>query len=80
MISTTLVGSGLRNRRHGLLFLEVRDKMGYRIREGLTTRAVCEEVSGGLVGFGDGLVQCQVEVKATQLGISVAAEAFSFSA
>lgn len=41
----TLVGSGLKHRRHSLLFLEVQDKVGYMITEGVTTRAVCKEVT-----------------------------------
>lgn len=40
----TLVGSGLKNRRHGLLFLEAQDKVGYVIREGVTARAICKEI------------------------------------
>lgn len=43
--SYTLVGSGLKNRRHGLLFLEVQDKVGFVVREGITTQAVCKEVA-----------------------------------
>lgn len=40
----TLVGSGLKNRRHGgLLFVEVQGKVSYVIREGVTARAVCKE-------------------------------------
>lgn len=39
----TLFGSGLKNRRHGFVFLEVQDKVGFVIREGKTTRAVCKE-------------------------------------
>lgn len=41
----TLVGSGLKNRRHDLLFLEVQDKVAFMVREGITSQAVCKEVT-----------------------------------
>lgn len=54
-----------------MLFPEIRDKVGYMIKEAVTVEAqFVRSLLHSLVGFGNGIIQCCAEIQAKSLGRS----------